>query len=203
MSVVPLDTRQHRNHESQRHRRYSNYKRRVQHYKRPEADHRRYSHILPNTCNDSATVVINALESFSAKQALAQSTLNTIQQFDGSNRESTLTWPDQVELVAEGTGFAPLEVGIIKLKGLALGDINTIHMEGGLSWHNFRQHLIEQYSNVPYAPGTMFAYLKISQQDNESTAQYLVRARVLLEYIHCMSKLADISGFGMDNLSLV
>ena len=31
----------------------------------------------------------------------------------------------------------------------------------------------------------MFAYSKISQQDNESTAQYLVRAKVFLECIHC------------------
>ena len=49
----------------------------------------------------------------------------------------------------------------------------------------------------------MHAYSKIPQHDNESTAQYLVRARVLLEHIHCMPKLADILGFGKDNLSLV
>ena len=49
----------------------------------------------------------------------------------------------------------------------------------------------------------MLTYLKISQQDNESTVQYLVRVRVLLEHIHHTSKLADISGFGTDNLSLV
>ena len=72
-------------------------------------------------------MVINALESFSAEQALAQSTLNAIQEFDGSDRESTLIWLYQVELVAERTGFDPLEVGISKLKGLALGDISTIH----------------------------------------------------------------------------
>ena len=70
-------------------------------------------------------------------------------------------------------------------------------------WHKFRQHLIEQYSNVPYAPDAMFAYSKILQQDNESTSQYLVSAKVLLEHIHYMSKLSDISGFGLDNLSLV
>ena len=99
--------------------------------------------------------------------------------------------------------FDPLEVGISKLKGLVLGDISTMHKEEGLSLHKFRQHLIEQYSNVPYVPDAMFNYSKIPQQDNELTAQYLVRARVLLEYIHHMSKLADISGFGMDNLSLV
>ena len=48
----------------------------------------------------------------------------------------------------------------------------------------------------------MFAYSQISQQD-DSTAQYLVRGRVLLESIHHTSKLADISGFGMENLSLI
>ena len=48
----------------------------------------------------------------------------------------------------------------------------------------------------------MFTYLKLSQQDNGSIAQYLVKARVLLECIHCMSKLADILGFGLDNVSL-
>ena len=108
-----------------------------------------------------------------------------------------------MELVAERTGFDLLEVGISKLKGLALGDISTIHKEEGLSWYKFWQHLIEQYSNVPYTPDAMFTFSKILQQDNESTAQFLVSARVLLECIHCTSKLADISGFGMDNLPLV
>ena len=118
MSLVPLDTRQHRNYDSQGHNRY-NYDRRFQHYNRPEADHRRYSHTLPNAHNDSATVVINAVESFSAKQVLAQLTLHVIQEFNGSDRESTLTWLAHMELVAERTGFDPLEVGICKLTGLA------------------------------------------------------------------------------------
>ena len=46
---------------------------------------------------------------------------------------------DQVELVAERTGIDPLEVGITKLKGLALGDVNTICKEEvyhGISFDN-------------------------------------------------------------------
>ena len=105
MSPVSLDNIQHRNYNSQGHHRYSNYDGRSQHYNRPEADHRRHSQTLPNVHNYHATVVINALESFSAKQVLAQSTLNAIQEFDGSNKESTLTWLDQLELVAERTGL--------------------------------------------------------------------------------------------------
>ena len=138
MSLVPLDYRQPRHYECQGHNRYNNYDRRSQHYNRPQADHRRYSQTLPNTHNYSATVVINALESFSAKQALEHSTHNALQEFDGNDRESTLSWLDWVELVAERTDFDPLEVGISKLKGLALGDISTIHKEEGLSWHKFR-----------------------------------------------------------------
>ena len=37
-------------------------------------------------------------------------------------------------MVAEKTGVGPLEVGISKLKGLALDDINAIHKEGHLTW---------------------------------------------------------------------
>ena len=39
---------------------------------------------------------------------------------------ATKPWLDQVNLVPERTGNDPAEVGISKLKGLALGDINTI-----------------------------------------------------------------------------
>ena len=46
------------------------------------------------------------------------------------------------------TGIDPLEIAISKLKGLALADISTIREEEGLSWHKFRQCLIEQYSNL-------------------------------------------------------
>ena len=148
-------------------------------------------------------MVLNALETFSAKQALVQSTLNAILEFDGYNRESTISWLDKVELVTERTGFDPLEVGISKLKGLALGDLSTIHKEEDLLWHKFRQPLIQQNLNVPYASDAMFTYSKISQQDDESTAWYQLRAKVLLECIHCSSKLSDTSGFGLDNLSLV
>ena len=117
--------------------------------------------------------------------------------------EATILCLDQVELVAERTGMDPLEVEISKLKGLALSNVNRIGKEEGLSWYLFRQCLIEQYSNVLYASDTMFAYLQIAQQDNEPTAQYLIREKVLLEHIHHTSKLSDISGAGLDNLSLI
>ena len=129
--------------------------------------------------------------------------LNILQEYNGSDREATIPWLDKMELVAEMTGIDPLEVGISKLKGLSLADISTFHKEEGLLWHKFRQSLIEQYLNVLYIPDAMLVYSKVSQQEYESTTRYLVRAKVLLEQIHRTSKLSEISGYGMDNLSLI
>ena len=96
--------------------------------------------------------------------------------------------------------YISLEVGISKLKGLALADNSTVHKEEALSWHNFRQHLIEQYSNVPYVPDTMFPYCKISQQNNESTTWYLVRAKVLLERIHQIPNCQKFQGMALKHI---
>ena len=79
--------------------------------------------------------MINALENFTARISLqpsVQATLGSIQEFDGNDKAVTIPWLDQVELVGERTFNDPVEVGISKLKGLALGDINTSRKEEGL-----------------------------------------------------------------------
>ena len=68
-------------------------------------------------------------------------------------------------MVAEKTGIDSLEVGISKLKGLALGDINAIYKEGNLTWYSFRQRIIEHYPKVPYASNAIFMYSHLSQGD--------------------------------------
>ena len=87
--------------------------------------------------------------------------------------------------------------------GLALGDINTIRKEEGLTWYKFWPILIENYSNIPYASDTMVACSHLTQQDDESISQYLIRAKVLLACINHTSKLSQISGKGLKNLSLI
>ena len=62
--------------------------------------------------------------------------------------------------MAERTGNDPVEVGISKLKGLSLSDINTIRKEEGVTRHKFRQILIENYSNIPYVSDAMVAYMQ-------------------------------------------
>ena len=89
-----------------------------------------------------------------------------------------------------------------KLKGLTLGEITTVKKEEGLMWHKFRQVVIENYSNIPYVSDAMVAYNNITQED-ESTSQYLIRAKVLLKHTNHTSKLSQISGKGLNNLALV
>ena len=127
--------------------------------------------------------MINALENFTAKisvQPLAQAALWSIQEFDGNDKATTIPWLDQVKLVAERTGNDLVEIGISKLKRLVLGDVNTIRKEEGLMWHKFRQILIENYSNIPYMSDAMVAYTNLSQQDDESTSQYLLELKSYL-----------------------
>ena len=65
-----------------------------------------------------------------------------------------------------------------------------------------RQILIAYYSNVPYVSDVMVTYNNITQ-DHESTPQYLIRAKVLLEHINHIFKLSQISSKGLNNLGLV
>ena len=75
-------------------------------------------------------------------QPLAHAALGCIQELNEKDTSATIPWLDQVKLVVEKTGNNPVEVGISKSRGLALGDINTIRKEEGLTWHKFRQILI-------------------------------------------------------------
>ena len=113
--------------------------------------------------------MINALANFAGKisvHPLAQTALRSIQEFNGNDKAATIPWLDQFKLVAERTCNDPLDGGISKLKGLALGDINTIRKEEGLRWHKFRQILMENYSNIPYVSDAMVAYTQLTQQDD-------------------------------------
>ena len=139
-------------------------------------DQRRFSQSPQNNYNGSTDPnFLNILDSYSTRQPLAQTSLNSLQGYDRSNKDITTQWLDHFKMVAEKTGKDPLEVGISTLKGLALGDINAICKEGNLTWYSLRQRLIEHYSNVPYESNAMFVYSHLSQGDEEPIAQYLVR----------------------------
>ena len=49
----------------------------------------------------------------------------------------------------------------------------------------------------------MVAYTQLTQQDDESTSQYLIRAKVLLECMNHTSELLQMSGKELNNLALI
>ena len=65
------------------------------------------------------------------KQPLAQAALSTIDWFDGTDKSNTMSWLEQVEVVAERNNQTQMEVGMAKLKGAPLHDIHKIH---DLTW---------------------------------------------------------------------
>ena len=129
--------------------------------------------------------------------------MKSIQESNATNLEATTPWLDHIEGVAKKMGFNPVEIGMSKLKGMALHDINTASKEGTLSYFQFCQLLIEHYSNIPYVLDTLNTYAHIVQHEHESIAQYLTRAKELVEHIHHNSKMHDIPGISYDKLYLV
>ena len=129
--------------------------------------------------------------------------MNSIQEFDGMNQKATIPWLEHVEAVAKKMGFDPLEIGMSKLKGMALCYVNAASKEGNLSYFHFCQLLIEHYLSIPYMSDVLNTYANLTQGENESITQYLVRAKVLLECIHHNPKMCDIPGISYDKLYLV
>ena len=112
-----------------------------------------------------------------------QMVMNSILEFDSTNQEATIPWLDHVKVVAKKMGFDPLEIGMSKLKGTALCNVNAASKEGTLSYFWFCQLLIEHLPNVPYISNTLNAYANLVQGENKLITQYLTRAKVLLECV--------------------
>ena len=129
--------------------------------------------------------------------------INLIQESNGTNPEATIPWLDNIKSIMKKTGFDLVEVGMSKLKGSVLHDINAATREGTLSYSQFFQLLIEHYLNIPYASDALNAYVHLMQGKHESIMQYISRAKVLLECIHILQKCVKFQVLAMTNLTLL
>ena len=100
-----------------------------------------------------------------------QMVMNSSQEFNGTNWEATILWLDHVKAIAKKTGFDPLEIGMNKLKGMALHNINAASKEDTLSYFQFHQLLIEHYSDVLYTSDALHTYAHLAQGENKSITQ--------------------------------
>ena len=156
----------------------------------------------PSPCWPAGANTVNASHSCFLRKVLTQTVINIIQEFDGTNLGATIPWLDHIESMEKKTGFHPVEVGMSKLKGLVLHNINAASKKGTLSYFQFCQLLIDHYSNIPYVSDTLNTYAHLAQGEQESVAQYISRAKVLLECIHNTSKKCEIPGVSYDKLYL-
>ena len=134
------------------------------------------------------------------KQPLAQAALNAIDWFDDTDKSNTMSWLEQVEMVVKRNNQTTMEVGMAKLKGGPLHDIQKIH---ALTWPHLHNLLTENYSDTPYISDAMVAYNRISQAEDELVLQYLICAKDYLEHINHTNRLASMDGTGLNHISLV
>ena len=87
------------------------------HFDQQVPEQRRFPQSLYNPTNVNNPNFLHVLHGYSSKQTITQTTVNSIQEYDGSNMDATIPWLDPIEMVAGNTGLDPLEVGISKLKG--------------------------------------------------------------------------------------
>ena len=69
-------------------------------------------------------------------QPLMTSALSAIDWFAGTDKSNTMSWLDQLEVVAERSNQSPLEVGMAKLKGAPLCNTHRVH---DLTWPQLRK----------------------------------------------------------------
>ena len=102
---------------------YDNHGWQGNHFEWQVPEQRRFPHAPYNNTNIDNNTNVNSsnfshvLGSFCSKQAITQTTLNSIPEYDGSNKAATIPWMDHIEMVAENTGINPLQEGFSKLKG--------------------------------------------------------------------------------------
>ena len=102
-----------------------------------------------------------------------QMAMNSIQVFDGTNPEATIPCLDHIESVEKKTGYDLIEIGMSKLKGTVLHNVNAASKEGTLSYFQFCQLLIKHYSNIPYVSDALGAYAHLAQGEHESIMWYI------------------------------
>ena len=132
-----------------------------------------------------------------------QTVINSIQEFNGTNPEATIPWLDHIKSIAKKMGFDSVEVGMSKLKGLVLHDVNAASKEGTMSYFWFCQLFIEHYSNIPYMSDAHNAYVHLAQGEHVSVMQYISRAEVLLSVSIILQKMCKIPCGGYNKLYFV
>ena len=137
-------------------------------------------------------------------QALEQSTLDSIKNFDGNNKSKFTLWVQSVENAAKLCNMDTLTIALSKLQGPPLKSAHFLkskEVSSGrqLNWHSLKKHLTTNYSEIPYNTHAINAYDNLHQGSNESTSAYLHRVQDILKHIHNTSDMTSIPAIGTNH----
>ena len=139
---------------------------------------------------------------------LQQSTLNSINIFDGSNKAEFTAWAESIENAARLCHLDALSVAWSKLQGALLKFTNyleTKETSAGktLIWSTLKQHLTSNYSEIPYDTHAINAFDMLQQGNDESTEAYLHRPQDISEHIHHTNDMSSISAIGTNHAKIL
>ena len=156
----------------------------------------------PNTINNQANPIAmqspnnsNIIEYLQSQilglqmQALQQSTLNSIKNFDGNNKSEFTSWEQSVENAVKLCNMDTLTIALSNLQGPPLKSAHFLEskeVSSGkqLKWHSLKKHLTTNYSEIPYNTHATNAYNNLHQGSDESTSAYLHRVQDILKHVH-------------------
>ena len=141
-------------------------------------------------------------------QALQQSTLNSMKNFNGNNKSEFTLWVQSVENAAKLCNLDTLTITLFKLQGPPLKMVHFLESKEAssgkqLNWYSLKRHLTANYSDIPYDMHAINAYDNLYQGNNESTSAYLYRTQDILECIHHTSDMTSISTIGTNHVKIL
>ena len=134
--------------------------------------------------------------------------LNSIKIFNGNNKSEFTSWEQSVENAAQLCNFDTLSIELSKLQGPPLKlacflESKEVNVGKQLSWQSLKKHLTNNYSKIPYNTHAIIAYDNLHQGSDESTSAYLHRAQDILECIHHMTDMANISAISTSHAKIL
>ena len=141
-------------------------------------------------------------------QPLQQATLNSINTFDGTKKAEFTTWAQSIENVMRIYNLYAINITLCKLQGAPMK--SAIYLEDKeksirkkLSWITLKQHLMTNYSYIPYDTHVIHVYGTLQQGADEPPEAYLHRAQDILEHIHHTNNMSEITAIGTNHAKIL
>ena len=128
--------------------------------------------------------------------------------FNGSNKAEFTAWAQSIENAARLCHLDALSIALSILQGAPLKlakylEAKETNSGKSLVCSTLKQHLTNNYSEIPYDTHAINAYDTLQQDNDESTEAYLHKMQAILECIHHTNDMTSISAIGTNHTKIL